>query len=87
MTTATYYELMNRATGKVARMGLALMGMALATLVLTTATVASSGRVVFIAGGLAIVTTTVRAAAHPTPRRLAWLVAGLLTVPAAWMII
>lgn len=67
--------------GKAARIAIAVGGLILATLVLMTATIVSSGSWALVGLGVLLAPSAVRAARIPTPTRLAVLAAAVIAIP------
>lgn len=67
--------------GKAARVAMAGIGMAMATMVLMTAAVVESGSWALVLLGVALAATSVRAAWAPTVSRLTALIATVIAIP------
>lgn len=67
--------------GKAARVAMAGVGMAMATLVLMTSAVVESGSWALVLLGVALAATSVRAAWIPTVSRLSALMATVVAIP------
>lgn len=83
MTTAnpTLQAWATKPLGKAARIAIAVGGMALATLVLTSAAVVETGSWALVLLGVALVAAAVRAARIPTGSRLVALMAIVIAIP------
>lgn len=67
--------------GKAARIAIGIGGLVLATLVLMTATIVSSGSWALIGLGVILAPSAIRAARVPTPARLGVLAAAVMAIP------
>ena len=70
-----------RLMGKAARIGIAVGGLATATLILTMASVVATGSWALVLLGVALAAVSVRAAIAPTVGRLTSVAAGLVAIP------
>jgi hypothetical protein len=70
-----------RPFGKAARLALAILGMVMATMVLTTAAVVDSGSWAQVLLGVTLAVTSVRAALVPATPRLIALAAVVVAIP------
>lgn len=83
MTTSTpaIHAWATRPLGKAARISMAALGMVMSTLVLTGAAVVDSGSWALVILGVALATTSVRAAHVPNTSRLLTLTAVAVAIP------
>lgn len=89
MTTANAFveDWASHPVGKVTRAMVAIIGLALATLVLLLASLGTDSLLVYMLLGVALAATSVRAAIKPTVIRLSTLGAVMIAVPIVGQII
>lgn len=80
-TTQPLHGWATKPLGKAARVAMAGIGMAMATMVLMTAAVVESGSWALVLLGVALAATSVRAARVPTVSRLTTLMATVIAIP------